>query len=106
VPYIVEFDNFGISDHPNVPDHNSHTVWGYDEISWFARQPEQYRNEFLEYAVDWIKKNDPIGYIQMPGARNTIPTPSSEGIYRANTKSATCTDGQNQEETIKKIWTE
>jgi hypothetical protein len=101
-PYIVEFDNFGISDHPNVADHNHHTVWGYDEISWFARQPEQYRNEYLEYAVNRIAGVDSAGYLQMPGARCTV-FPDRNGIYRANS-SATCAVGQNQEETIKRIW--
>jgi predicted transcriptional regulator len=33
--------------------------WGWDEISWFALQPEEYRNQWLLYAHDWIKKTDP-----------------------------------------------
>lgn len=35
LPYLVEFDNFGVSDHPGVADLNDHYVWGYDEITWF-----------------------------------------------------------------------
>lgn len=104
IPYIVEFDNWGISDHPGKANLNDIFVWGYDEISWFSNQPEEYRNEFLYYAVDWIKNVDPVGYIQMPGSRVTSGTDSRR--YRANTKSNTCKLGKNQEKTIKKIWKE
>lgn len=104
IPYIVEFDNWGISDHPGEANLNDHFVWGYDEISWFSNQPEEYRNEFLYYTVDWIKKVDPVGYIQMPGSRVTVGSDSRR--YRANTKSENCKSGKNQEETIKKIWKE
>lgn len=104
IPYVVEFDNFGISNHPNIANLNDHFVWGYDEISWFSNQPEKYRNEFLYYAVDWIKKIDPVGYIQMPGSR--VTTGSDSRRYRANTKSDNCRFGKNQEKTIKIIWEE
>jgi hypothetical protein len=103
--YICELDNFGIGDHPNVADHNSHTIWGYDEVSWFSIQPEEYRNEFIEYVANWISKTDPVGYFQMLGARVTTTT-AGKGVYRANTKSASCTAGQSQEKMIKKIWNE
>src|SRR5690606_32480975 len=46
-PYIVEFDNFGISANPGSGSISDHYIWGYDEISWFYLQPENYRNEFL-----------------------------------------------------------
>jgi hypothetical protein len=103
IPYLVEFDNNGISDHPGEGDINDYWVWGYDEISWFSNQPEEYRNYFLHYAADWIKKVDPIGYLQMPGSRYTVGADTP--IYRANTKNR-CRVGKNQEETIKKIWEE
>lgn len=35
LPYLVEFDNFGVSDHPGEADLSDHYVWGYDEITWF-----------------------------------------------------------------------
>jgi hypothetical protein len=104
LPYLVEFDNWGISDHPGEADINDIWVWGYDEISWFSNQPEEYRNYFLHYTVDWIKNVDPVGYLQMPGSR--VTTGSDAGRYRANTKSENCKVGKNQEETIKKIWEE
>ncbi len=101
-PYIVELDNFGISDHPGTPNLNDHFVWGFDEISWFTNQPEAYRNEFLAYADGWIERVDPNGFIQMPGSRVTSGT--SGNRYRANTPSDACPIGMGQEQTIKQIW--
>ncbi len=101
-PYLVEFDNFGLSSQPGKGDIKDSFVWGYDEISWFSNQPESYRNEFLEYANDWVEKIDPNGFLQMPGSR--VTTGADTNRYRANTNSDACPSGKNQEETIKKIW--
>lgn len=99
LPYVVEFDNFGFKN----PGKKSpgHYIWGWDEISWFAKQPEKYRNEFLHYAWNWVRKHDKNGYVQMPGSR--VITPGSRWYY-ANTKSKDSPFGYNQEETIKAIW--
>ena len=103
-PYIVEFDNFGISDNPGVADPNSHGLWGYDEITWYSLQPEEYRNEFLEYAYRWVSNNDAAGYLQMPGNRVITPIKDARMKYRANTKTEKLTTGFNQENKIKEIW--
>jgi len=103
-PYIVEFDNFGISDHPGTCDLTDYFVWGYDEITWFAFQPEDYCKEFLEYAHDWVRKVDSNGYLQMPGSR--VITGAATNRFRANTKSPSCPEGKNIEETIKMLWNE
>lgn len=100
--YQVEFDNFGISDHPGIHNLNDHFVWGYDEISWFSDQPEDYRNEFLTYADDWVRKVDPNGFLQMPGSR--VISGMVGNRYRANNKGEACPIGKSQEETIKEIW--
>ncbi|MFC1737014.1 hypothetical protein ACFL1X_12930 [Candidatus Hydrogenedentota bacterium] len=57
------------------------------------------------YAWDWIRKNDPNGWLQMPGHKSTNPEDSG-GVkwYRANTRSEACPAGFNQEATIKAIW--
>jgi len=102
-PYIVEFDNFGISDYPGTCNLTDYFVWGYDEITWFALQPEDYRKEFLKYAHDWVRIVDPNGYVEMPGSR-IITTETSYSYYRANTNSTTCPEGMNMEEAIKTIW--
>lgn len=106
MPYLVEFDNFGISRNPGVANVDDHFCWGYDDITWLAMQDEASRNKWLWYAFDWIKKNDPNGHLQMcvirmisgPQASKTMRT------YFANTKSPACPVGYSQEETIKEIW--
>jgi hypothetical protein len=104
LPYLVEFDNYGRSRSPNVANLNSHFVWGWDEISWFSLQDEQYRKQWLKYAFNWIKETDPSGHLQMPVSRMISCPNNTFGSYRANTKSPNCPIGYSQEETIKKIW--
>ena len=105
LPYLVEFDNFGISDHSGSANINDHFVWGYDEISWFANQADEYGKEFLEYAYNWISEADTNGYLQMPGGRK-VSELGYNTLYRANTKSENCLIGRNLEETIMDLWTE
>jgi hypothetical protein len=104
LPYLVEFDNFGRDRVTNVTNTNSMFCWGWDEISWFALQPEPYRNKWLLYAHNWIKETDPNGHLQMPVARMISCPNETLRSYFANTKSAACPVGYSQEETIKKIW--
>lgn len=104
LPYLVEFDNYGRGLHPNVADLNSHFVWGWDEISWFAQQPEDYRNEWLKYAWNWIRNTDLNGHLEMPGCRMITCPNETGGNYRANTRSVSCPIGYAQEETIKILW--
>ncbi|PUZ22805.1 hypothetical protein DCC81_20485 [Chitinophaga parva] len=104
LPYLVEFDNFGRSDKPNVADTTSHFVWGWDEISWLSLQPEAYRNSWLQYAHNWIKRTDPNGHLEMPGSRMITCPNTSQGSYRANTRSLACPIGYSQEETIKTLF--
>jgi hypothetical protein len=102
-PYIVEFDNTGISDHPGVAKPDWY-IWGYDEISWFYKQDETYRNFFLRQIVDYLQKNDPIGFVEMPGSRVVTLPDHKPRRYRCNTQSPACPNGMSQEETIKEIW--
>ena len=116
LPYLVEFDNFGGTRAPGQSSQSprpSIFTWGFDEITWFARQPESYRNEWLRYAWKWLKEHDPNGFLQMPGSRMLTNGPPLAGEgggnqrwYFANTKSAACPQGSDQEETIKAIWAE
>lgn len=104
LPYLVEFDNFGRSSKTNVADAPAPFIWGWDEISWLSLQPEAYRNNWLQYAHDWIKRTDPNGHLEMPGSRMITCPNESQGSYRANTKSAACPIGYSQEETIKALF--
>ena len=103
LPYIVELDNFERTDREGKVSEDCH-IWGYDEICWFAHQDEAYRNEWLWYAWNWIRKNDKAGWLQMPGARLLSSPINGLKYYFANTRSKKVPNGFNQEETIKDIW--
>ena len=107
MPYLVEFDNFGMRrDPPPGVSANDHFIWGYDDVSWFAVQSEEYRNQWLWYAFDWLRKTDPNGHLQMCLIRMVYHPEGRETLrsYFANTKSVACPVGYSQEETIKEIW--
>ena len=94
LPYIVEIDNFGASDHAGqYRESDKIHVWGWDEINWFINQPESYRNEWLEYAYSWVRENDPNGYFQLPLRR-----------FEHYSASMISPKGKRQEDDIKKIW--
>jgi hypothetical protein len=103
LPYLVEFDNFG-SHNPGKLN-QSPFIWGWDEITWFALTPETERNHWLTYAWHWVKQTDPNGHLEMPGSRVLSPG-NDEGPrwYWANTRSASCPNGFNTENTIREIW--
>jgi hypothetical protein len=44
-------------------------VWGSDEITWFAAQSTERRNELLTYFWHRVRDLDPQGRFQMPGVR-------------------------------------
>lgn len=104
LPYLVEIDNYGKEEPVNVADTTSYFPWGWDEISWFAKQPEAYRNEWLAYAWKWVKEHDANGHVEMPGIRGICCPNRTKNIYRAHTRSQASPFGYNQEETIKRIW--
>jgi hypothetical protein len=104
LPYLVELDNWGVSDRPGQPRVGGCWVWGYDEISWFAHQDETYRNQWLRYAWDWVREHDANGYFQMPGSRILHAPVDGQWWYYANTRSEAVPQGFGQEQTIKAIW--
>lgn len=103
LPYIVELDNFGGSGHEGV-DKGDIWCWGYDEISWFARQSENYRDLWLRYAWNWVRRTDPNGYLQMPASRTLYRPVDGKKWYWANKPSDAVPTGFNQEGAIKAIW--
>jgi len=105
LPYLVEFDNFGRSRTPGEATLDSHFIWGYDEISWFSLQSEEYRNMWLKYAYNWLRENDPNGFLQMPVGRVITTQNREDGRrFRANPSSETIPNGKNLEGTIKELW--
>ncbi len=80
--------------------------WLFRQISWFAHQPEPYRNEWLRYAWKWLREHDPNAWLEMPGSRTLHAPVGNQWWYWANTRSPATPEGFNQEETIKAIWAE
>lgn len=56
-PTLLEFDNYGQQGTLGVSNGEAFGTWGYDDITWFAVQPEWYRNEFLLYLDNYMKSN-------------------------------------------------
>jgi hypothetical protein len=75
-PFLVEFDNFGLTDKPGEPTPQGHHAWGYDEITWFAIQDKAYRHGFLRYITEWVNSRYPDGWVQFP-SRRVIKQPVS-----------------------------
>lgn len=57
-PTILEFDNYGGNGKPGAATPSAFYNWGYDDITWFAIQPEWYRNEFLLYLDEFMKTHE------------------------------------------------
>lgn len=104
LPYLVEIDNWGVSKQPGQAKAGSIWIWGYDEITWFAHQSQQYRSNWLHYAKNWVRQTDTNGFLQMPGSR-TLRSPA-DGMrwYYANKPSSAVPDGLGDEEAIGAIW--
>jgi hypothetical protein len=107
LPYLIELDNSGASNPGVCGGEEWWWPWGWDEITWFAHCDEDYRNYWLEYVVNWLKENDPVGHLQMPGSTTIAADPIGDiWMYRINTKSEACPTGFSQEETVKRLWSE
>ncbi|MGA2248157.1 MAG: hypothetical protein ABSH48_24495 [Verrucomicrobiota bacterium] len=104
LPYFVEFDNYGVSRHPGQANTKGdfNWVWGYDEITWFAHQNQQYRSNWLQYAWNWVRHTDTNGWLEMPGSR-TARSPDTRW-YFANNPGATVTNGLGDEAAIRAVW--
>ncbi|HEY9681487.1 MAG TPA: hypothetical protein V6C89_11325 [Drouetiella sp.] len=105
LPYLVELDNGRSTDKQGQPNVNGgYAIWGYDEISWFAHQPPAYRNHWLRYAAEWLRKNDWDGFFEMPGSRPLSAPVGDQNYYFANSPSAAFPQGFGQEEAIKDVF--
>jgi hypothetical protein len=80
---ILEFDNYGAAPEEIVGQATPCAFWnwGYDDITWFALQPESYRNEFLLSCNAFLKritdKEKKQVYFIQPQVRRVI-TPGSK----------------------------
>ncbi|WP_165903722.1 T9SS type A sorting domain-containing protein [Hymenobacter gummosus] len=85
--FLVELDN-ALND-SSVPDPTM-INWGFEEITWFAAQPCEYRADWLRYMYNWLKCNAPNINFQMPGRRKLYDNlvPSIGTMYRFNVASS------------------
>ncbi len=79
-------------------------VWGYDEISWFAKQTPEYRRNWLRYAYDWLAKTDPQRSPRNARQQANTPELTDKKWYDANNKSEAVPNGHGDEDTIRDIW--
>ena len=105
LPYMVEFDNFGVQPVPGAYSGNGYCVWGYDEISWFYLLPHEEKLAYLDYICEWIEEHDPVGHLQMPGARVVTLRPGSAIVARAVAQSMEIPYGMGIEEKVKDLFT-
>jgi hypothetical protein len=103
LPYLVEFDNFGRSRREGK-HLGSPWIWGYDEISWFARRTRPERAAWLRYCWQWVREHDPNGYVEMPGSRTLAVPVEGKNWYWASDPSPACPTGFGDEATIREIW--
>lgn len=101
LPYLVELDNAGPPrpEKQDIPDFTFGANWGYDDISWFANQTDEYRQNWLKYAADWVKNEDVDGNLQMPGRRMAFVYYNRE----QTTRYYAGRDAFGDEETIREI---
>ncbi|MCP5520808.1 MAG: hypothetical protein H7A46_04600 [Verrucomicrobiales bacterium] len=104
LPYLVEIDNWGASRQPGEAGAGGIWVWGYDEITWFAHQPRDYRAAWLRYAWDWVRRTDSNGFLQMPGSRTLRSPRDNLRWYHANNPSPAVPTGFGDEAGIQAVW--
>lgn len=107
LPYLVEFDNYGVSPAPGQPGQGHggfDWVWGYDEITWFAHQSREYRAKWLRYAWDWVHRVDTNAHLEMPGSRTMTSPLDHKKWYYANDPGPAVPEGLGDEEAIMNVW--
>ncbi len=109
LPFLYEYDNWGGKDHWA---HENLTYeqraweqwWGWDQISWFANQPKEERDKFLDYSFKWTAVNNPDGYFAFPLMRG-IGTggDGADRHYKLNDPSDDCCHGFGQEDEVARL---
>ena len=98
MPYLMEYDNWGglvVDDRENIPREELawRDWWGYDQIAWFANQPEEGRNHFLEYTYKWTEINNPNAYFELPFRRMIHKRGSGKWLYPGKTTGCVTSSG-------------
>jgi hypothetical protein len=101
--FLVEIDNGYAGAAPGgceLPE----CVWGYDEISWFARQSPARRDELLGYFWRRVPELDPAGRFQVPAIRplQSLLKRGCDHYYLHDPEELGCGGGQVQ--TVLQLW--
>lgn len=109
LPFLYEYDNWGGRDawayeHQTYEERAWNQWWGGDQISWFASQPKEERDKFLDYTMKWTAVNNPDGFFAFPLMRGIgAGGDGQERCYKLNDPSEACPDGFGQEDAVKRI---
>ncbi len=115
MPYQVWLDNTLTSNCNCLAYATCYTVYGFDEISWFALQTEDYRNKWLCYASAQVNRLDKNCYFVMPArkiftrhwtyysAMNGYGFNQADAIYNAWTDKQNDCDPNNNVN-LKELW--
>ena len=84
-PYLAEVDNWGV-DTKRLHKASAY-IWGYDEITWYAVQPQWYRQKFVEDLTKQIDSFGENGHFALPTKRyiGQVPGISTAACYFAST---------------------
>jgi len=84
---IIEFDNYGGNGMYGIATDKAFYNWGFDDVTWFAVQPEWYRNQFLKETAEYLSnseicldKDGKQQYFLQPVTRRVI-TPGEKKWY-------------------------
>lgn len=116
-PFLVEFDNSGYEANDRDYPKGTYHPWGYDEITWFARQPASRRTAVIREFYRWINDRYPNGHLQFPTRvplaygfelkytiGNESVTLNNIYYFKANRQSQTAIEGFGLEDTLKSLW--
>ncbi|MBO6052671.1 MAG: hypothetical protein J6Q17_02950, partial [Clostridia bacterium] len=120
MPYLMEYDNWCGREYEDESRHTRRELsmmqwWGYDQIAYFAHQPAEVRDHFIEYTYRWTQVNNPHAFFEIPFRRTLGNAPvkmirgddGREGWnpnYQINDKSEACPLGFGQEAAVKACW--
>lgn len=104
LPFLYEYDNWGGRDHWAHENQTYEELawnqwWGGDQISWFASQPQEERDKFLDYSIKWTAINNPDGFFAFPLMRGLgVGGDGQDHTYKMNNRSDACPHGFSQED--------
>ncbi len=98
-PYLVEFDNDG-----GEGNNKAEAKWGYDEIGWYANQPQWYRQKFIKDVNAQVKGFGNNGHVALPGRRTAYISEKKARLYYVMNDAKYYENGFSDEQGIINAW--